>query len=107
MQIEDIIEKPAPAEAPSRLADFGRMILDQNIINILKKTALAKDNELYLVDAIRSYVRKGGIFMAKKVVDGEWLTTGDPLNYLKASIKYAFDRKDIGKDLKLFIKQLL
>lgn len=106
MQIEDIIEKPSPSEAPSRLADFGRMILNQDIIDILTKTALGKDNELYLVDAIRAYVKKGGIFMAKKVVDGEWLTTGDPLNYLKASLKYAFDRKDIGNDLKKFVKEL-
>jgi len=38
------------------------------------------------------------------VDDGEWLTTGDPLNYLKAVIKYALDREDIGKDLKEFLK---
>ena len=35
------------------------------------------------VDAIRYYVKNGGIFLAKKVDNGEWLTTGDPLNYLK------------------------
>ncbi len=106
-QIADIIEKPSPEKAPSRLADFGRMILDQEIIDILKETALGKDNELYLVDAIRSYVRSGGIFMAKKVIGGEWLTTGDPLNYLKASLRYAFDRKDIGDDLKKYVKKII
>jgi len=107
MQIEDIIEKPSPEEAPSRLADFGRMILDQNIIDILQTTALGKDNELYLVDAIRTYVNNGGVFMAKPVKDGEWLTTGDPLNYLKASFKYAVEREDIGEDLKNFIRELI
>lgn len=107
MQIEDIIEKPSPEEAPSQLADFGRMILNQDIIDILQTTALGKDNELYLVDAIRTYVNNGGIFMAKKVVEGEWLTTGDPLNYLKASFKYAVERDDIGDDLKNFVKDLI
>lgn len=106
-EIEDIIEKPSSKEAPSRLADFGRMILNHEIISILKRTALGKDNELWIVDAIRAYVKSGGIFLAKTVEDGEWLTTGDPLNYLKATLKYAFDRKDIGKDLRKFVKEEL
>ncbi|MBU0637192.1 MAG: sugar phosphate nucleotidyltransferase [Patescibacteria group bacterium] len=107
MQIEDIIEKPTIEEAPSLLADFGRMILNKEIVDILKKTPLSKDKELYLVDAIRTYVKQGGIFLAKEVKDGEWLTTGDPLNYLKANLEYAFDRKDIGKELKIYIKKFI
>lgn len=107
MEIEDIVEKPSIEEAPSQLADFGRMILNQEIIDILRHTALGKGNELWIIDAIRSYVKNGGKFMAKEIVDGEWLTTGDPLNYLTTSLKYAFDRDDIGEDLKKFIKSLI
>jgi len=106
MEIEDIIEKPSIEEAPSCLADFGRMILNQDFIEILKNTALGKGNELWIVDAIRTYVKNGGKFMAKEVADGEWLTTGDPLNYLKANLAYAFDREDLKKDLKEYIKSL-
>ena len=106
MEIEDIVEKPKIEEAPSRLAVPGRMILNQDIIDVLKKTALGKDNELWIVDAIRNYIRSGGIFLAKKIEDGEWLTTGDPLNYLKTTLKYAFEREDIGKELKKFVKEL-
>jgi UTP--glucose-1-phosphate uridylyltransferase len=106
MQIEDIIEKPSIEEAPSNLADFGRMILDQNIIDVLKNTALGKGNELWIVDAIRTYVKNGGKFMAKKVEGGEWMTTGDPLNYLKAILAYAYERDDIKSDLTDYIKTL-
>jgi len=106
MQIEDIVEKPSVKEAPSRLADFGRMILDQDIIDILKKTPLGKGNELWIVDAIRKYVKKGGKFYAKKIEDGEWLTTGDPLNYFKANLRYGLKDKEIGKELKEYIKKL-
>ena len=105
-EIEDIIEKPSAEEAPSQLADFGRMILDADIIDILKNTPLGKGNELWIVDAIRHYVKTGGVFIAKEVEDGEWLTTGDPLNYLKAMLKYAVDREDIGADLMAFMKVL-
>ena len=105
-EIEDIIEKPSVEEAPSQLADFGRMILNQEIIDVLKKTDLGKGGELWITDAIQNYVRNGGIFVAKKIEDGEWLTTGDPLNYLKAVLAYAAERKDIGKELKVYTQKL-
>jgi UTP--glucose-1-phosphate uridylyltransferase len=105
-EIEDIVEKPSVEEAPSQLADFGRMILNQEIIDVLKKTALGKGNELWIVDAIRTYVNNGGIFLAKEIEDGQWLTTGDPLNYLKAVMAYAVEREDVGKELKEYTRKL-
>jgi len=106
-QIEDIIEKPSPDEAPSQLADFGRMILDGDMIDTLKTVPLGRGNELWMVDAIRRYIRNGGVFLAKEVEDGEWLTTGDPLSYLKAMLAYAFDRRDIRGDLALYVQGFL
>jgi len=105
-EIEDIIEKPSIEEAPSQLADFGRMILNQEIIDVLRKTDLGKGGELWITDAIQNYVRSGGIFVAKKIEDGEWLTTGDPLNYLKALLAYAAEREDIGQELKEYTQKL-
>jgi UTP--glucose-1-phosphate uridylyltransferase len=105
MQLEDIIEKPKVEEATSNFAQFGRFILNQDIVDILKNTPLGKGNELWLTDAIQSYVRQGGEFYAKKVEDGEWLTTGDPLNYLTTMLKYAVEREDIGKQLQAYFDQ--
>jgi len=107
MQLDDIVEKPSVKKAPSCLADFGRMILNQEIIDILRKTPLGKGNELWVVDAIRRYIKKGGKFFAKKIKNGEWLTIGDPLNYLKAVLKYALERKDIGEELKEYFQELI
>jgi UTP--glucose-1-phosphate uridylyltransferase len=106
MKLKGIIEKPSVKEAPSRLADFGRMILNQDIIDILRDLPLGKGNELWITDAIMKYVENGGAFYAKEVKDGEWLTTGDPLNHLRATLKYAVERDDIGADLKDFMKTL-
>lgn len=105
-QLEDIIEKPEIENAPTGLAAFGRYILNQEIIDILKNTKLGKGNELWITDAIREYVRRGGVFLAKEIKDGEWLTTGDPLNYLKAILSYALERKDVGSDLRNFIDKV-
>ncbi|MCK5460009.1 UTP--glucose-1-phosphate uridylyltransferase [Candidatus Parcubacteria bacterium] len=106
MKLKGIIEKPPIDKAPSCFADFGRMILNQEIIDILKNTALGKGNELWIVDAIRAYVKNGGEFYAKKVEGGKWLTTGDPLNYLKATLEYAIEREGIGDELKKYFQSL-
>ena len=104
MQLEGIIEKPTVKSTPSRFANFGRMILNQEIIDILKETPIGKGGELWTVDAIEEYIRRGGKFYSKAVEDGEWITTGDPVSYLKAILKYAFDREDISKEIKEFLK---
>lgn len=106
MQLDGIIEKPSVAEAPSQLADFGRMVLNQEIIDVLQKTALGKGNELWVVDAIRDYIKAGGEFYAKEIQNGEWLTTGDPWNLLRATLEYAKDRKDLKNLLKNYLKKI-
>jgi hypothetical protein len=58
------------------------------------------------VDEIRDYVQNGVVFYAKEVVDGKWLTTGDPLNYLKAVLAYAVDRDDIRAPLLAYMQSL-
>ena len=105
MQMDGIVEKPTVSEAPSNLADFGRMILDQRIIDILKTTPPGKNQEIWLTDAIQEFIRQGGEFYAKKVEDGEWLTTGDPINYLKTILKYSRDRDDLRAEINKFISK--
>jgi UTP--glucose-1-phosphate uridylyltransferase len=103
-QIKKIIEKPAAGETSSRLAAFGRMILNQAIIDELKETPIGKGGELWLMDAVDKYIQKGGEMRAEKITEGEWLTTGDPWNYLKANLKYALEREDLKDNLLDFFK---
>lgn len=90
-EMKDVVEKPAREEAKSNLAMFGRFLLSTDIIQILSEIPLGKSNELWLTDSVREYVRRGGPVVAQPVVDGEWLTIGDPINYLQTVIEYAMD----------------
>lgn len=105
-EMEDVVEKPPVENAPSQLAQFGRMILTPEIVDVLRDTKLGKGNELWVTDAISEYVRRGGRFMVEEVEDGQWLTTGDPLNYLKATVEYALARPDIGEEFRAHLKSL-
>lgn len=106
-EMEHVVEKPAIGKAPSRLAQFGRMILTPEIVEILKNTKLGKGGELWVTDAISEYIRGGGRFMVEEVRDGAWLTTGDPLNYLKALVAYALEREDIGTDFRAHLNSIV
>jgi UTP--glucose-1-phosphate uridylyltransferase len=101
-ELEDIVEKPQRDEAPSLHADFGRMILTPEIVDILRTTKQGKGNELWIIDAIRTYIKQGGRFLAKEVEGGAWITTGDPVNYLRAILAYANDREELRAELQQF-----
>jgi UTP--glucose-1-phosphate uridylyltransferase len=107
-RVKDAIEKPKPEEAPSRLAQFGRFVLNHKIIDTLnknyKENTLGKDNELWLTDAIIEYAKQNPVYAVK--IEGEWMTTGDPLRYMKTQVRYALERDDIGEDFKNFLKDL-
>lgn len=108
-QVEDAIEKPKPSEVNQPyLAQFGRFVLNPAIIKILEnfnqKKQFGKDNELWLIDAIIKYAKKYPVYAAK--IEGKWMTTGDPLRYMKTMVEFALDRPDIGPEFAKYLKSL-
>lgn len=106
-ELKDVIEKPPREEAKSNLAMFGRFLLSTDIIRILSEIPLGKSNELWLTDSVREYVRRGGRVVAQPVVDGEWLTIGDPANYLQTVIEYALEDPEIRAAIEPRIRKLI
>lgn len=102
-RIKKIIEKPKPEETTSNLIEFGRMVLGPEIFEYLDETKTGKDGELWLMDSIHQLLSNKPVY-AKKI-QGEFLTTGDPLRFLKASLKYAMQRPELSDDLRDFMKK--
>ena len=107
LEMEDVVEKPSREEAKSNLSTFGRFLLSTEIIRILKEIPLGKANELWLTDSIREYIGQGGRVCAESVKDGEWLTIGDPVNYLKTVLEYALSDAELRTALEPRIRKLL
>jgi UTP--glucose-1-phosphate uridylyltransferase len=106
-ELDDVIEKPSIEEARSNLAMFGRFLLSAEVIQILTEIPRGKDGELWLTDAIREYIRRGGKVAAESVDDGEWLTIGDPVNYLKTLLAYALADDELRAVVKPYLMKLL
>jgi UTP--glucose-1-phosphate uridylyltransferase len=84
-QVDHIVEKPTPEEAPSDTTPIGRQVYSPAILPVLDKLRhhLTSGQELQMTDAISALAQEAPV-LAPKIV-GRWLTTGDPLNLLRAS----------------------
>jgi len=100
--VETVIEKPSIDQAPSNMVSYGRYILTPQIFDYLTNDSTGLDGEIWLQDA-NDKVAKNGI-VRFKVVDGEWMTTGDPLRYMKAHLKFMLAHEKYGPELKEFVK---
>lgn len=107
-QIEALLEKLASDQAPSDMAQFGRFVFTYKVIKTAfdhyQSRRFGKDNELWVADLLNDLAKREKVIA--QPIKGRWLTTGDPLRYLKTVIEFALERKDIGPELKQYLKTL-
>lgn len=106
--IADFVEKPKTEEAPSNYAVIGRYVLNAGIHDILANQAPGAGGEIQLTDALAKSAREnlaGGVVGV--VFRGERYDAGDKLEFLKATVRLASKRDDLGPDLVAWLKEFL
>lgn len=106
LMVDDLVEKPAVADAPSSYAVIGRYLLDPAVFDILRDTKPGKGGEIQLTDALQVLAhlpaeQGGGV--RGVVFSGRRYDTGDRLSYLQAVITLACEREDLGPDLRAWL----
>jgi UTP--glucose-1-phosphate uridylyltransferase len=105
VRVRDLIEKPPLEEAPSNLAIIGRYLLSPTIFEILRETKPGRGGEIQLTDAIKTLA---GIEPVHGVVfSGRRYDTGDRVDYVKAVVRLACERDDIGPELWSWLKEFV
>jgi UTP--glucose-1-phosphate uridylyltransferase len=104
--INDLVEKPAAKDAPSNLAVIGRYVLRHEMFEILEKTAPGRGGEIQLTDALQFAAKNKDVAGGVRgiVFRGRRYDTGDKLDFIKATLRIAIDRDDIGADLRSWLK---
>jgi len=64
-QVDNMVEKPDPKDAPSNLAIIGRYILVPEIFNIIEVTPPGKGGEIQITDALLTLAKKGKVLAYK------------------------------------------
>ena len=102
--ISGIVEKPAPADAPSTLAVVGRYILNPRIFHFLEKTQKGAGGEIQLTDAIADLLADEQVYAYE--FDGIRYDCGSKLGYLQASVELGMKHPEIGAEFTKYIKNL-
>ncbi|MDD3679264.1 MAG: sugar phosphate nucleotidyltransferase [Candidatus Shapirobacteria bacterium] len=100
----EVLEKLSADQAPSNIAQFGRFVISNKIFPVLAKQGLSRDNELWLADA-NNTLAKNDVAIAEPISSGQWLTTGDPLRWLKVNLVFALKDPEIAPEIKNFFKK--
>ena len=90
-RIQQIVEKPKPADAPSHLAVVGRYILTPAIFDLLEHTQKGTGGEIQLTDAIAALLEKERVDAFR--FHGTRFDCGTHLGLIEATIRYALDHE--------------
>lgn len=93
IEVDQLVEKPPPADAPSRLAIPGRYILTSDIFPILEQTQPAAGGEIQLTDALCALAKKRKLYAYK--FKGERFDAGNQAGFLEANIHFALKRPEL------------
>ena len=104
MRVSNMIEKPALAEAPSRMAVLGRYIIRPEIFSILQNTEPGKGGEIQLTDALKVLAQRDTVYAYN--FEGRRYDMGDKLGFLEATVEFALRRSDLGDSFRAYLKQL-
>jgi UTP--glucose-1-phosphate uridylyltransferase len=106
LRVTGLVEKPPADEAPSTLAIIGRYVLAPPIFDVLRETPPGRGDEIQLTDALATLVERGEPVHGV-VFSGRRYDTGDRLDYLKAVVRLAVEREDLGPPLRAFLREFV
>lgn len=103
--LDKMKEKPKTNEAYSNLAIVGRYIFKNEIFDYIEKTKIGFNNEYQLTDSMILMLNDNKK-MYGYLFDAIRFDTGNKLGYSKAFIYYALHDKEIGNDIKDYLKKI-
>ena len=104
VQILDLVEKPAPADAPSNLAVMGRYIFTPEIFEKLEHVEPGVGGEIQLTDAIAMLLADQAVYGV--TFESGRYDTGTVPSYLQTIVELALEREDLGPEFGVFLADL-
>ncbi|MEU1419503.1 MULTISPECIES: UTP--glucose-1-phosphate uridylyltransferase GalU [unclassified Kitasatospora] len=109
-QVTDLVEKPETADAPSNYAVIGRYVLDPSVFDVLRETPPGRGGEIQLTDALRELTTRdaeSGGQVHGVLFKGRRYDTGDRADYLRAIVRLASEREDLGPEFRSWLREFV
>ena len=104
-RITEIVEKPAPEDAPSNSAVVGRYLLAPEIFDKLENIGEGAGGEIQLTDGIADLLCESAVYAHS--FDGVRYDCGSKLGYLQATVAYGLDHPDTGEAFRKHLDEVL
>ena len=101
VQVDGLVEKPKPQEAPSNLAVIGRYIIQPAVFDDLARMERGAGDEIQLTDALARQIGKHPFHGFK--FDGTRFDCGNKTGFLEANIAFALARPDMAAGVRKII----
>ena len=104
VNIERIVEKPKPADAPSRLGVAGRYILTPGVFHEIANQKRGVGGEIQLTDGIAGLLRREKVFAYR--YEGQRYDCGSKEGFLQANVELALTHPQLGAGFREYLKAL-
>lgn len=102
MRVVSIVEKPAPAQAPSNLAVVGRYLLTPRVFEMLEETGEGAGGEIQLTDGIAALLEHEPVIAYP--FQGKRYDCGSKLGYLEATVEYGLAHPELGERFSAYLR---
>lgn len=108
LDIDNLIEKPGKAAAPSNYATVSGFVFTPDIFDYLTQVLaeLQPGQEFYYIDALRLMLKDGKRVLAKEIEGGVFHDTGNKLEYLKTVVEFGLKNPEIADSFRSYLAGL-
>jgi UTP--glucose-1-phosphate uridylyltransferase len=110
VRVTDLVEKPAPPDAPSNWIIIGRYVCDPSVFGVLEETPPGRGGEIQLTDALKVLAQRdpadgGGV--RGVLFRGRRYDTGNKVDYLRTLVQFACERPDVADEFVPWLRKYL
>ena len=103
VEVTGLVEKPAPAQAPSNIAVVGRYIIEPGVFAHLDRQDCGAGGEIQLTDSLARQI--GVVPFHGLRFSGERFDCGSKIGFLQANIAFALQRADLQQRLRRWLDE--
>jgi UTP--glucose-1-phosphate uridylyltransferase len=104
VEVTQIIEKPAPEVAPSRLGVAGRYVLTPRVFDEIAGQARGVGGEIQLTDGIAALLRHEKVYAYRYI--GKRYDCGSKEGFLQANVELALANPELGPGFRDYLRSL-
>jgi UTP--glucose-1-phosphate uridylyltransferase len=104
IRVEQIVEKPSPDKAPSRMGVAGRYILTPGIFDEIRNQPTGVGGEIQLTDAIARLMQREAVYAFQ--YQGKRYDCGSKEGFLEATVELALQHPQVGASFREYLKGL-